>query len=477
MSSTSEDLKVHRAVARQIIANVRWHPVMMEDFGARPEATVGACHAELAKCQLMLLIVAFRQGWVPTVEQGGNGKDSVTALELDYARKHDIPVLVMLASDDTWPGKYYDDQPERLAWIKQFRSNLNLPAEFFGYEDPGGADEKRLPAFREQTRKVLLSHHERLLAERAAAAAPGRGDPFSSAYFSNARDCLLEGGCIPFVGAGVFGDGPLSARALAAMLAADLGSIDSDNAGCLASVAEYRERLARSRDLFLNRLNKVITEQSKAAEVPAVLRLLLGLDRRPPLVVATTHDQMIEASLAQAGTQRFAVVTHVIRSADAKYDGQILVLRPEGPPAFSLADKVEIKPDELAIYRPLGSPLLHARLDPALEIDTVVITETDHLTFLGRLENQHMQVPTCFTKHLKRKPLLFLGYGLDVWQYRLVLHVFQSMGGRSPGANAIAVRQPASDLEALAWQRLGTDIVPLDANEFARRAIAPATPV
>ena len=202
---------------------------------------------------------------------GGNGKDSVTALELDYARKHDIPVLVMLASDDTWPGKSYDDQPERLAWIKQFRSNLNLPAEFFGYEDPTGADEKRLPAFREQTRKVLLCHQERLLAERAAAA-PGKGvDPFSSAYFCNARDSLLEGGCIPFVGAGVFGDGPLSARALAAMLASDLGSIDSENAGCLASVAEYRKRLAGSRDRFLNRLNKVIAEQSKAAEMPVAL--------------------------------------------------------------------------------------------------------------------------------------------------------------------------------------------------------------
>jgi hypothetical protein len=153
ISSTSEDLKVHRAVARQVIANMRWHAVMMEDFGASSSATVGACQGELAKFQLMLLIVAFRQGWVPSVEQGGTGKDSITALELAYARQQGIPVLAMLASDDTWPLKLCDVDPELGAWVKSFRSNLNLPAEIFGYEDPSGAEEKRLPAFREQTRK------------------------------------------------------------------------------------------------------------------------------------------------------------------------------------------------------------------------------------------------------------------------------------------------------------------------------------
>jgi hypothetical protein len=126
------------------------------------------------------------------------------------------------------------------------------------------------------------------------------------------------------------------------------------------------------------------------------------------------------------------------------------------------------------IYRPLGSPLVHDRLNPDDEIDTVVITETDHLTFLGRRENQHMQVPTAFSKPLRR-PLLFLGYGLDVWQYRLVMHVFQAIGGRSQSAHAMAVRRPSSPMEILSWQRLGADVVQLDSNEFARRVMASAS--
>jgi hypothetical protein len=466
VSSTSEDLKVHRAVARQVIGNMRWYAVMMEDFGASSTATVGACQDELAKCQLMLLIVAFRQGWVPSIEQGGNGNDSITALELAFARQHRIPVLAMLASDDTWPIKLCDDEPG-LRLVKGFRSNLNLPAEFFGYEDPSGAEERRLPAFRELARKVLLSHQESLLAQKTAALSSTQGLD----YFSSARDSVLEGSCVPFVGAGVFGNGPLGIRALASAL----GAKAEEDGVCLATVAEYGERFLGSRERFLNQLHKVVAEQSRQAAFPLALQMLIESEHRPPLVVATTHDQLLEDSLAKAGT-RFAVVTHVISSADGEHDGKILVVRRDTPSVFSPADKVELDAEEFVIYRPLGSPLLHDSLDPGLEIDTVVITETDHLTFLGRLENQHMQVPTRFSRLLQRRPLLFLGYGLDVWHYRLVMHVFQAVGGRGQGTHALAVRRPASPMETLAWQRLGADIVQLDSNEFARRVMAPSVP-
>ena len=89
VSSTSEDLKVHRAVARQVIANMRWHAVMMEDFGASATATVAACQAELAKCQLVLLIVAQVSGVLFI--------DAVLALVLGLA-------IWMLAAAVLWLG-------------------------------------------------------------------------------------------------------------------------------------------------------------------------------------------------------------------------------------------------------------------------------------------------------------------------------------------------------------------------------------
>ena len=140
VSSTSEDLKGHRAVARMVIDNLRWRPVMMEDFGASPTSTVEACRRELESCDLVLLIIAFRRGYVPSVEQGGNGTDSITALELAHARACKIPVLVMAATDD-WPRRLCDTEPVAMAWINQFRANLAQAWEPFPPEGGQGEGE------------------------------------------------------------------------------------------------------------------------------------------------------------------------------------------------------------------------------------------------------------------------------------------------------------------------------------------------
>jgi hypothetical protein len=143
---------------------------------------------------------------------------------------------------------------------------------------------------------------------------------------------------------------------------------------------------------------------------------------------------------------------------------QLLKSRVLGKPhamACTLADYV--------IYKPLGPPLLHRYVDSDKEIDTVVITETDNLTFLGRLQNQSTKVPARFHRPLQRHPLLFLGYPLDVWHCRLVMQVFEAVGIGPKHASFVAVRQPASPMEELVWKRLGADLLGIDPNVFAKR--------
>lgn len=74
VSSTSEDLKEYRAAARLAIMDVQWEPEMMEHFPAQPGYTIDVCRQKLEKCNLVLLIVAWRQGGVPPKEQGGDGQ-------------------------------------------------------------------------------------------------------------------------------------------------------------------------------------------------------------------------------------------------------------------------------------------------------------------------------------------------------------------------------------------------------------------
>jgi hypothetical protein len=133
ISSTSDDLKEFRAAARLAILDLQWYPEMMEHFPSEPGYTIDACRKKLTECDLVLLIVGWRQGWVPTTEQGGNSKDSITALEIDYADARRVPVVTLLANDE-WPMKLCDTEQSKQQSIRSFRDNLNRLAQFFDYE-------------------------------------------------------------------------------------------------------------------------------------------------------------------------------------------------------------------------------------------------------------------------------------------------------------------------------------------------------
>jgi len=457
VSSTSEDLAEYRAAARLVILDVGWDPSMQEHMGASPDHTVDACRSLLEKSDVVLLLVAFRRGWVPTAEQGGNGLDSITALELAHARERNIPILIMLATD-TWPGKLWEKGDEAVARQEYFRAKLNQPAMFFEWEGsvPG------LPVFRAKVREVLLSQKERLLEQKTRDAQAASVDE----YLKSAYDGLIGGTSIPFLGHGVYGTGPLSSDALARAL---VGGGYNPGDLCLATAAEYRERILKSRDQFLQQLYRVL-ETQEAQVMPTAAHHLIAAASGPSLIVDATFDRILVNGLRAQG-QPFAIVSHIVRSAGGEHNGKIVVLRPGAAPEICLADKVSLADNERIIYKPLGSPFLHDYLDPDLEIDTVVATETDHITFLGRLENQHTQIPARVQRLLKRRALLFLGYGLDVWQYRLVMQVFQSIGRRGPDSATLAVRVAGSPIEEVTWKRLGADVIAMEPNEFARRVL------
>jgi len=420
--------------------------------------TVDQCRNLLADCQLMLLVVAFRQGWVPTTEQGGNDVDSITAFELAYAREKNILVLPMLA-EDSWPGNLWDRDAAAFSWVEKFRANLNQFAVFFAHESPAVKESESLPAFRAKLRSALLDHKERLMKENSSAAS----EP-CLADFNSASAALHSGRCIPFIGQCVYGDGPLSTIALIETL----GDVSSHEP-CLATAAEYCERFERSREGFLERLEQIITEMAEKAVTPEIFNLLQKI-KPPPLIVSTTVDLNLEKQL-----EKPLIVCHVIRSLGGEHDGKILLFNgpDDSAPEFCTADNLDLSraKDAMLIYKPLGSPFLNKRLDPELEIDTVVMTESDHLVLLSRMQNQSTGVPTAFSRHFQRNPFVFLGYPLDVWHVRLLGLIFEFLSQPSK-CPSISVRQPASRMEELSWRRLNLDLLTMDPNDFARKVCA-----
>jgi Domain of unknown function (DUF4062) len=82
ISSTSEDLESYRAAARDIVLEQQWLPDMMEYGTASPEPTIDDCQAKVRQAHAMLLVIAFRRGWVPSVAHGGDGLRSIVAWTL-----------------------------------------------------------------------------------------------------------------------------------------------------------------------------------------------------------------------------------------------------------------------------------------------------------------------------------------------------------------------------------------------------------
>ena len=159
ISSTSEDLRAYRDAARDVILGLDWHPVMMEYFGAVPDRTVDFCQRRAGECDVLLLVVAYRRGWVPSPEQGGDGKRSITAFELEAAEKNKRDVLVFLATD-TWPQTERENEPIAQAWLKDFRANLNRIATFFEHEHQADGQPEAVPRFQAKARERLVLFRE-----------------------------------------------------------------------------------------------------------------------------------------------------------------------------------------------------------------------------------------------------------------------------------------------------------------------------
>src|SRR5271157_4472449 len=97
ISSTCEDLRSYRSALSDVIRAAQSVPIGMEHFPSDPHTVIEFVRGEVDRCDLVILLQAFRRGWVPSVQEGGDGKTSITGLEIAAADKSGKPVLGFLA--------------------------------------------------------------------------------------------------------------------------------------------------------------------------------------------------------------------------------------------------------------------------------------------------------------------------------------------------------------------------------------------
>ena len=288
-------------------------------------------------------------------------------------------------------------------------------------------------------------------------------------FFKALEPLLPQKKVIPFLGSGIYGSGPLSPFRLSTALA-ELGQLAGQ--WDLATSAEYLEKFYDDREQFIQVFSNVLSEQSTSLARNAIHDFVRSVPR-PPLVISATYDLLLERHLEAEGIP-YTLLTHILRSRDGRDDGKVLVVRRGPTPSVDImAADAFILPHapELTVYKVLGTPFLAEFAGAEADLDTVVVTEGDHLTFVSRLENERTGVPAAFSIPLQEARLLFLGYSLDIWHYRLVLRVFGQ--NRARLKKSYAVRQPATQMEDLYWQRLGSNMIKADPEQFAELFVTP----
>jgi hypothetical protein len=110
LSSTSEDLGDYRIKVGEVLERFRQATLRMESFGARPEAPLTACREQVRSCDVLIVLVGHRYGWIPSEAEGGDGLKSITWWEVEWALEAGKPVYAFLVDPQAaWTGPREQD--------------------------------------------------------------------------------------------------------------------------------------------------------------------------------------------------------------------------------------------------------------------------------------------------------------------------------------------------------------------------------
>ena len=114
ISSTFEDLKDHRSHVITALRRAGIHVDPMEEWTAAADEPKVFSTRRMHQCDLCVLLVARRRGYVPPNEQL-----SITQMEYQYAVTNNIDILVFLLRDEAlWHRRYddFDSDPVLCSW-------------------------------------------------------------------------------------------------------------------------------------------------------------------------------------------------------------------------------------------------------------------------------------------------------------------------------------------------------------------------
>ncbi|MBB6091328.1 hypothetical protein HNQ60_000174 [Povalibacter uvarum] len=169
ISFTAEDLGAHADSVVDVLRQMEWIAIDHRDWAPTGERSVAACRKKLEECDIVVLLVAHRYGWVPPVRQDGDGRTSITWLEYRWARELGKPVVPLLSDPKgSWSVAWLEKcfEATRQTEIAEFRAEVGETIAAFFTEEPGSVLQKLEAGLRAAAENI----------EHARANALGAGD-------------------------------------------------------------------------------------------------------------------------------------------------------------------------------------------------------------------------------------------------------------------------------------------------------------
>ena len=300
--------------------------------------------------------------------------------------------------------------------------------------------------------------------------------------FGVIADLLKKGRVIPFLGAGVnLGARPKnfewapscpyapSGSELALFLARESNfplNNERDRKD-LAKVASYYVESV-DRGVLREKLRELFVKQYAACSIHTYLASL----QTPLLVVTTNYDTVLERAFTAAG-RPFDLVVH---PTDRKDIEASILWWPHG------SEEPEIvPPNRLAIDLNTTTVIykMHGTVrQEAHSWDSYVITEDDYIDFLSRMTAQ-VAVPATFMHHFRSRHFLFLGYGLQDWNFRVLLNNMRAVlshrsaddarPDRPDPPRSWAIQRSPSPLEKELWNTRKVNIYAMKLEDLVPR--------
>jgi hypothetical protein len=234
---------------------------------------------------------------------------------------------------------------------------------------------------------------------------------------------IKDGKCTPFIGAGVYSEGTSMRSTIARNWAQSYGYPLSDGSD-LARVAralsvEVDPSFARSE--LAKEVKKFtvpnFTDVSEPYNILADLQL--------PIYITTNYDDFMEQALLK-------------RRRDAKSETCRWKKELEGETSYL----------DGGFEPTVANPLVFHMFGYSGNPDSLVLTEDDFFQFLIKVSKEQDLIPHRIRRAITGVSVLLLGYRLDDWDFRVLIHLLASSIGLNAGSTHVSVQMSPAGYEA-----------------------------